>query len=296
MSKKVVIVGGVAGGASAAARARRLSEDAEIILVERGPDVSFANCGLPYHVGGEIAERDKLLVQTPCSLRARFNLDVRVNTEAVRIDPRTRTVELRNVRTGDTRTESYTDLVLSPGAAPLTPPIPGIDRPGNFVVRNVPDIDRIMAWLGAKSAKRAVVVGGGYIGLEMAEQLAHRGLKVAVAEALPQVMAPLDADMAAWIHAELARHGVDTAPWRRGRRRLRLPRQTSPPLRPSWCSSSGRRLQADIVILGLGVKPEVSLARDAGLEIGARGGIRVDEHMRTSRARHLRGGRRGGGA
>ena len=208
MKKRVIIIGGVAGGASAATRLRRLDEEAEIILVERGPHVSFANCGLPYYVGGEIAPREKLLVQTPEKLRQRHKLDVRVNTEAVRIDRAARTVELRDVVTGDVRVEEFTHLVLSPGAAPLRPPIPGIDRAGHFTVRNVPDVDRIIEWLEGTTAKTVVVVGGGYIGLEMAEQLRHRGLVVTVAEALPQVMAPLDPEMAAMLHTELRRNNV----------------------------------------------------------------------------------------
>ena len=279
--KRIVVVGGVAGGASAAARARRLSESAEIVVFERGPDVSFANCGLPYYVGGEITEREDLLLHTPDSLKSRFNLDVRVRTEVVAIDRDNRRVKAREMDGSKEYEQPYDALVLAPGASPLTPPIPGIDRPGHFTVRNVPDVDRIMAWLKERGPARAVVVGGGYIGLEMAEQLHHRGLSVTVVEALDQVMAPLDADMAAWVHLELLRNGVE----------LRLADPVSGFERPAnderaqtsvVLLQSGQRLPADLVVLGLGVRPETDLARNAGLEIGASGGIRVDERMRTS--------------
>ena len=206
--KRIIIIGGVAGGASAAARARRLSEAAKIIVVERGPYVSFANCGLPYIVGGEIAEERTLLVQTPDSLRNRFNLDVRVLTEAVRIDRQAREIELHDLTLDASYREAYDALVLSTGAAPLKPPVPGIERPGHFTVRGIPDVKAMVAWIEDREAQRAVVVGGGYIGLEMAEQLQRRGLTVAVAEALPQVMAPLDPEMAGWLHEELRAHGV----------------------------------------------------------------------------------------
>jgi NADPH-dependent 2,4-dienoyl-CoA reductase/sulfur reductase-like enzyme len=200
--KTIVIVGGVAGGASAAARARRLCEDCEIIIFERGPHVSFANCGLPYFVGGEIAEQDSLLVQTPDSLKARFNLDVRINTEVIRIDRANQRIQVRESETGRKYEEAYDALVLSTGASPLRPPIPGFERPNHFVVRNIPDVERIMAWSKDCQRCRAVVVGGGYIGLEMAEQLRHRGFDVTVVEASPQVMTPFDPEMAAWLQAE----------------------------------------------------------------------------------------------
>lgn len=282
-AKRLVIVGGVAGGASAAARARRLSEEAEIIVFERGPDVSFANCGLPYHVGGEIPNRADLLLQTPQSLRARFNLDVRVRTEVVAIDRAARQVKVRDLADGREYEQAYDALILATGASPLLPPIPGIDRPGHFAVRNVPDVDSILGWIQTRPARRAVVVGGGYIGLEMAEQLHRRGLSVALVEALPQVMAPLDPEMAAWLHQELRAQGVD----------LRLndavaafeaPRAEEAAQASVVVLKSGARLPADLVILGLGVKPEAKLAREAGLEIGALGGVRVNEQMQTSDA------------
>lgn len=279
--KRLIIVGGVAGGASAAARARRLCEDCEIIVMERGPHVSFANCGLPYFVGGEIVEPDALLVQTPASLRARFNLDVRVNTEVIAIDRAARRVRARDLATGREYEERYDALVLSVGAAPLRPPIPGIDRPNHFTVRTIPDVERIMDWSRGCDRCRAVVVGGGYIGLEMAEQLRRRGFGVTLVEALPQVMAPLDPEMAAWLHAELCAHDValylgDPVA------AFEAPTAAEPARASIVVLKSGRRLPADSVILGLGVKPETRLAREAGLEIGALGGIRVDEHLRTS--------------
>lgn len=278
---RVIVVGGVAGGASAAARLRRLSEDAEILVFERGPHVSFANCGLPYYIGGEITREKDLLVQTPKGLHSRFNLDVRVLSEVTAIDRDKKEVTVRKVETGETYTERYDALVLSTGAAPMRPPIPGIDRPGQFVLRNVPDTMAIDAWIRDHHARRAVVVGGGYIGLEMAEQLHRRGLQVSVVEALPQVLAILDPEMAEFLHVELRSNGVD----------LHLSDAVASfeaPADPKEAAASvvvlksGTRLPADIVILGIGVKPEAGLAKDAGLEIGKLGGVRVDDRMQTS--------------
>jgi len=279
--QRLVIVGGVAGGASAAARARRLSETADIIVFERGPHVSFANCGLPYHVGGEIAERDALLLQTPQSLRARFNLDVRVRTEVQAVDRARRCVHVRDLDSGREYDQSYDALILAPGAAPLRPPIPGIEREGHFTVRDVPDADRIKAWVRERRPRRAVVVGGGYIGLELVEQLVHAGLEVSLAEALPQVMSALDREMAAWLHAELranhvALHLGDAVA------AFEAPAAGESAAASVVVLKTGKRLPADLVILGLGVKPEVGLARQAGLETGKLGGIRVDDHLRTS--------------
>jgi NADPH-dependent 2,4-dienoyl-CoA reductase/sulfur reductase-like enzyme/rhodanese-related sulfurtransferase len=281
MKKRIIVVGGVAGGASAAARARRLCEDCEIVVFERGPHVSFANCGLPYFVGGEIAEQDSLLVQTPQSLKARFNLDVRVNTEVIAIDRAARQVKVRELTTTTESEEPYDALVLSTGASPLKPPIPGIDRPNHFTVRNIPDVEKIMAWSKDCQRCRAVVVGGGYIGLEMAEQLQRRGFAVTVVEALPQVMAPLDPEMAAWLHREIRANGIalhlnDPVA------AFEAPTEKEPARASIVVLKSGARLPADSVILGLGVKPEVGLARTARLEIGERGGIRVNEHLQTS--------------
>lgn len=284
-NKRLIVVGGVAGGASAAARARRLCEDCEIIVFERGPYVSFANCGLPYFVGGEIAEQDSLLVQTPDSLKARFNLDVRINTEVIRLDRAVRRIRVREVDTGREYEEAYDALILSTGASPLKPPLPGIERPNHFVVRDIPDVERIMAWSKDCQRCRAVVVGGGYIGLEMAEQLRHRGFHVRVVEALPQVMTPLDPEMAAWLHAELRANGV-VLHLNNPVVSFEPPSEGEPARASIVVLKSGHRLPADSVVLGLGVTPEVSLAKDAGLEIGKLGGIRVNEHLQTS-DRHI---------
>lgn len=279
---RLVIIGGVAGGASAAARARRLSEEAEIIVLERGPHVSFANCGLPYFVGGEIANEEDLLVQTPKSLHSRFNLDVRVNSEVVSIDREAKVVNVRELANDREYALPYDALIISTGAAPLTPPIPGIERDGHFTVRNVPDVVRIKSWISESEGTRAVVVGGGYIGLEMAEQLVrHGGVSVSLVEALPQVMAPLDPEMAAWLHLELKQHGVELCTGS-AVAAFEAPSDAEPARASIVVLKDGRRLPADVVILGMGVKPESSLAKAAGLEIGERGGIRVNERMQTS--------------
>ncbi len=280
--QRLVIIGGVAGGASAAARARRLSEEAEIIVLERGPHVSFANCGLPYFVGGEIVNEEDLLVQTPKSLHSRFNLNVRVNSEVVSIDREAKVVNVRELANGREYALPYDALVISTGAAPLTPPIPGIGRDGHFVVRNVPDVVRIKSWISESEDTRAVVVGGGYIGLEMAEQLVrHGGVSVSLVEALPQVMAPLDPEMAAWLHLELQQHGVELCTGS-AVAAFEAPSDAEPARASIVVLKDGRRLPADVVILGMGVKPESALAKAAGLEIGERGGIRVNERMQTS--------------
>ena len=291
---KVIIVGGVAGGASCAARLRRLDENAEILMVERGPYVSYANCGLPYHVGGAIAEESSLLVATEQTFRETFAIDCRTRCEVIGIAAAQKTVELKNLVTGEVTTETYDKLVLSPGAAPIRPPLPGIDLPGIFSVRTVPDARSIREWLdrgtadqaGMNSysgyqtvmpAKRAVVVGGGFIGLEMVENLAHRGLDVTLIERLNQVMPPLDPEMARLVERYIVRHGVE----------LELNDgvagfEQSADGALEVLTASGKRLPADIVILAIGVRPETEMAKMAGLEIGQRGGIRVDEQMRTS--------------
>lgn len=279
--KRIVIIGGVAGGASAAARARRLSESAEIVVLERGPHVSFANCGLPYYVGGEIPNEEELLLQTPASLRARFNLDVRVRSEVLAIHPQEQKLTVRDLASGQEYTESYDALIISTGASPIRPPIPGIDRAGHFTVRNIPDVEQIVCWLQKTSARRAVVVGGGYIGLEMAEQLKRRGLAVSVVEALPQVMAPLDPEMAAWLHQELRANGLELF-LNDPVARFDVPQANEQAKASVVVLKSGRRLPADVVVLGLGVKPESNLARQAGLVIGALGGICVNQHLQTS--------------
>ncbi|PIR00204.1 MAG: CoA-disulfide reductase [Nitrospinae bacterium CG11_big_fil_rev_8_21_14_0_20_45_15] len=280
--KRILIIGGVAGGASAAAHARRLSEETEIIMFERGPHVSFANCGLPYFIGGEISDKSDLLVQTPESLRARFNLDVRVLSEVKEINPKERWVRVFNHQNNEEYRESYDDLIISTGASPLKPPIPGIDHPAHFSLRSIPDAEAILDWIETNKARRAVIVGGGFIGLEMAEQLQRRGLQVAVVEALSQVMAAFDPEMAAWLHQELKVNGVD----------LRLNDGVSAFIAPQADEGhqsivelkSGARLPADLVILGIGVRAESQLALQAGLETGKRGGIRVNNMLRTSDA------------
>ncbi|MBE0603071.1 MAG: FAD-dependent oxidoreductase [Deltaproteobacteria bacterium] len=276
---KAIIVGGVAGGASCAARLRRLDEKAEILLVERGPYVSYANCGLPYHVGGSIEQESSLLVATEQTFRVRFALDCRTHCEVIGISAERKTVELKDRKTGEVTTEKYDKLVLSPGAAPIRPPLPGIDLPGIFSVRTVPDARGIREWLDRTVTKpgRAVVVGGGFIGLEMVENLVRRGLEVTVIEKLDQVMPPLDPEMARLAEPYMADHGV----------RLELDdgvagfRQSADGSL-EVLASSGKSYPADIVILAIGVRPETALAKMAGIEIGLRGGIRVDEQMRTT--------------
>jgi NADPH-dependent 2,4-dienoyl-CoA reductase/sulfur reductase-like enzyme/rhodanese-related sulfurtransferase len=291
---KVIIVGGVAGGASCAARLRRLDEKAEILLVERGPYVSYANCGLPYHVSGVIEQESSLLVSTEQTFRTMFAIDCRTRCEVVGISAKKKTVELKNHVSGEVTTEKYDKLVLSPGAAPIRPPLPGIDLPGIFSVRTVPDAREIREWierggsdlteeqhtssgLPLDKTKRAVVIGGGYIGLEMAENLVHRGLEVTLVEMLDQVMPPLDPECARLVERHLEKHGV----------RLALNdavagfKQTESGSL-EVLTKSGKAHPADIVILAIGVRPETELAKMAGIEIGQLGGIRVDEQMRTS--------------
>ena len=291
---KVIIVGGVAGGASCAARLRRLDEKAEILMVERGPYISYANCGLPYHISGIIAKESSLLVANEQVFRGNFAVEVRTNCEAIAISPKQKTVDLRNVATGEVTTESYDKLVLSPGAPSVRPPLPGIDRPGIFQVRTVPDARAIREWIErgttflagmnnysgiqfVKPARRAVVIGGGFIGLETAENLMHLGFEVTLVEMLDQVLAPLDREFAHLVEEYLKRHGLQLA-LNDGVAAFRqldggaLEVQTK----------AGKAYPADLVILALGVRPDTTLARAAGLAIGERGGIRVDEQMRTS--------------
>ncbi len=273
---KILIIGGVAGGASAAARARRLDEQAEIILFERGPYVSFANCGLPYHIGGEIAQRDRLLVQTPESLRSRMHLDVRVRSEVTAIDRAAKTVAVRDLVRNHSYSESYDALVLSPGAEPIRPPLPGIDLPQVRTLRTLEDMDAIKNIIDEETPAHAVVVGGGYIGLEMAEALRARNVRVTLVELAAQVMSPVDPEIAAPLQDELLRHGVD----------LRLKTSvTGFAARDGALAvslSTGETLTCGLAMLAIGVRPDIGLARAAGLTIGARGGIAVDDHMRTS--------------
>lgn len=274
--KTIVIVGGVAGGASCATRLRRMDETAEIIMLERGPYASFANCGLPYHIGGIIESEDALLVAKAPLFKDRFGIDLRTGNEAIKIDRDAREVEIREVATGRIYRQRYDALVLAPGATPLRPPLPGIDLPGIFTLRNIPDMRQIQAWIAQRSAKSAVVVGGGFIGLEMAENLRHLGLQVSIVEMLPQVMPPMDAEMVAPVHEYLVSKGVrlilGTAVAGFAEKDGRIEVQTK----------SGVADTGDIVILAIGVRPETALAKDAGITLGERGGIRVDAQMRTS--------------
>ena len=272
---KLVIIGGVAGGASAAARARRLSEGAEIVLFERGPEVSFANCGLPYYVGGLIAQREKLLVTTAERLHARFNLDVRTRSSVEAIDRAAKKVRIRDLASGQEYEESYDKLILAPGAAPVRPPIPGIDLPGLYTLRNLQDVDQIKARID-RGVKQAVVVGAGFIGLELVENLVRRGIAATLVELQDQVLPPLDKEMTTPILQTLAAKGVTV-----------LLSQSAVGFEQTADGllvrlKSGESLPAQLVILGVGVRPENKLAVDAGLAVGPRGGIRVNDHLLTS--------------
>ena len=271
---KLVIVGGVAGGASAATRARRLSEKANIVVFERGPYVSFANCGLPCYVGGEIEDRDKLLVVTPERMRERYKLDVRVRTSVESIDRKTKTIHAHDLATGQEYRESYDKLILAPGASPIWPEIPGIDLPGIFTLRDLRDVDRIKERVD-RGLKRAVVVGGGYIGQEMVENLVRRGVTTTLVQSHDEVLSSFDKEMTAPIAAHLVEHGVElllndsAGAFAQGHDGLEVRLR------------SGRCLATQMVILGVGVRPENSLAVAAGLAVGPRGGIRVNDHLQT---------------
>ena len=273
---KLLIIGGVAGGATAAARARRLNEDAEIILFERGEFISFANCGLPYYIGGVITERDNLLVITVAEFVKRYAVDVRIFSEVTAIDRKNRTVEVRNTKTGETYRQPYDKIIMSPGAEPLKPPIEGIDLDNIFNLRNIPDSDRIKSFVDTRRPKAAVIVGGGFIGLEMAENLAIRGIRTTIVEKLDQVMPSLDFEMAAFMSAHLKEKGVECVlgdgikAFSQGLDGLIVH------------TEKGCRLPCDLAVLSIGVRPENRLARDAGLEIGGRGGVVVTATMQTS--------------
>ncbi|MFM4977116.1 FAD-dependent oxidoreductase [Aeromonas rivipollensis] len=284
--KRILIVGGVAGGASAAARARRVSEEAEIVMFERGEFVSFANCGLPYHIGGDIPNRDALLLQTPQSFKRRFNVDVRVFHEVIEIDKGGKSLLVRNLQTGEERREPYDMLLLSPGAVPIRPPFPGIDSPGVHTLRNIPDMDRILATLHHDKPRHVTVVGGGFIGLEMMEALHQRKLEVTLLELSDQVMAPVDKEMANMLHARIREEGIDLR-LRTGLsaiERLDVPAEKglAVPAGLRLTLNDGSHLDTGLLILAIGVKPETLLAAKAGLELGPRGGIKVDASMRTS--------------
>jgi NADPH-dependent 2,4-dienoyl-CoA reductase/sulfur reductase-like enzyme/rhodanese-related sulfurtransferase len=266
---RIVVIGGVAGGMSAATRSRRLDADAEIIVVEKSGYVSYANCGLPYYVGGIIEEERDLLLQTPASLHARFRLDVRVLSEVISISRSEKTVAVTNLLSGETYELSYDKLILSPGASPIVPPIPGVERA--LTLRTVEDVERIVARVDQKPAT-AVVIGGGFIGVEIAENLIHRGIKTAVIEASDQVLAPLDPEMATLVAKEMIAHGVD----------LQLSVSASAIGTHSVTLSDGSEVPAELVILAIGVRPEISLAKAAGIKVGTRNGIEVDDFNRTS--------------
>lgn len=276
MGKKTVIIGGVAGGASAAARLRRVDETAEIVMFERGEYISFANCGLPYYIGGAIEERSALLVQTPEAMKARFEMDVRVQQEVTAINRDRKTVTVRKVTTGETYEESYDALVLSPGSTPLKPPIPGIDAPNIFTLWNIPDTDAVKSYVTDKRPRRAAVIGGGFIGIEMAENFRDLKLEVSLVEMLDQVMAPIDFEMAQSVHQHLRAKGVrlylsdgvKSFEYNNGVTLITL--------------QSGKQIEADVVLLSIGIRANTQLAKESGLAINERGGIVVDETLRTS--------------
>ncbi|MFC4387087.1 CoA-disulfide reductase [Gracilibacillus marinus] len=273
--KKIIIVGGVAGGATAAARLRRLNEDAEIILFERGEHISFANCGLPYYIGETIKQREKLLVQTVEGMTNRFQLDIRTQTEVVKINPIEKVIEAKNLKTGVKYVESYDTIILSPGASPIIPSFNGLEKANNvFTLRNIPDTDRIKSFVDTNKPQKATVVGGGFIGLEMAENLVERGIEVTLVEMADQVMAPLDKEMAAIVHEHLFEHGIQlllkdgVKAFHENGQKIEL--------------NSGKIIGQDIVILSIGVKPESKLAKEANIAVHERGGILVNEYFETS--------------
>ncbi len=291
---KVIIIGGVAGGASCAARLRRLDEKAEILMVERGPYVSYANCGLPYHVGGVIERESSLLLGSVHTFKSMFNIEVRTNCEAQEISPKEKFVKLRNTITGEISIQVYDKLVLSPGAVSVRPPLPGIELPGIFHVRTVPDAKAINEWIEKgnpflagmykysgfqilRPKTRAVVIGGGFIGLEMVENLVHRGFDVTLIEMLDHVLPPVDLEHASMVEDLLKLHGVHLA---MGDGVSGFKKTAAGAIEVE--TKSGKIYPADIVILALGVRPDIALAKSAGLTIGDKGGIRVDEQMRTS--------------
>ena len=276
MGVKLVIVGGVAGGATAAARARRIDEEAQIVIFERGEYISFANCGLPYYIGNVIKKRDDLLLATPEEFKRRYRIDVRIFSEVTGIDPDEKTVEVKNTRTGEVYREPYDKLIVSPGAQPIKPPLEGIDLENIFHLRNIPDSDRIKKIVDDKIPERAVVVGGGFIGLEMAENLAERGVKTTIVEMLDQVLPSLDWEMAAILHEHLESKNVDLE-MENGVKGFS---QSGDRIVVS--TNKGRDIECDMVLLSVGVRPENQLAKQACLEIGPTGGIWVDATMRTS--------------
>jgi NADPH-dependent 2,4-dienoyl-CoA reductase/sulfur reductase-like enzyme/rhodanese-related sulfurtransferase len=276
MSKKVVIVGGVAGGASTAARLRRLDENAEIIIMERGPFISFANCGLPYHIGGIISNRNELILQMPEDMKTRFNVDVRINNEVTGINRDKKTVSVYNNKTGGKYEESYDKLVLSPGSTPFVPPIPGIKADNHFVLWTIPDMDKIISYIKKHAPKTAAVIGGGFIGLEMVENLSELGIEVSLVEMMDQVMQPLDYDMAQFVHRQLSKHHVRLF-LGDGVREFK-----STGVGTQVTLQSGLNIGVDLVIMAIGIRPNSKLALDAGLKTNKRGGIIVNKNLETS--------------
>ncbi|MBS4190581.1 CoA-disulfide reductase [Bacillus sp. FJAT-49705] len=275
MSKKVIIVGGVAGGATAAAKLRRNNEEIEIILVERGEHISFANCGLPYYIGETIKDRSKLLVQTVKGMSERFNLDIRNLSEVLSIDPENKKVTIKNLKTDVVYEEAYDKLLLSPGARPIVPPIPGLqEAEALFTLRNIPDTDKIKNYVDQQNPKKAIVIGGGFIGIEMAENLVDRGIAVTLIEMANQIMAPIDFEMASILHTHLKEKGVQLV--------LENGVQSFADNGKRVILSDGTKIETDITILSIGVRPENELAKAAGLHLGERGGIIVNEYLQTS--------------
>ncbi len=282
---KVLIIGGVAGGATAAARLRRNDESAEIIVFEKGPYMSFANCGLPYYIGGVIEERDELLLQTPEGMKSRYNIEVRVNSEVISIDRDNKIVEFVNHKTNEKNTESYDKLILSPGAAPIVPPIPGINNDKIFTLRNVPDTDMIVSKVKGDHVKTATVVGAGFIGVEMAENLKELGIEVTLIEATDQIMAPFDKDIAAFARDEVRKHGVNlilnnsVKQFIDSSERAEMMEDKKPII---TVLADGTEIVSDMVIWAIGVKPETRFAADSGIEITDRGAFIVNDHMQTN--------------
>ena len=275
MAQKIIIVGGVAGGATAAARLRRISEDVEIILIERGENISFANCGLPYYIGETIKDRSKLLVQTVKGMSERFNLDIRNLSEVTSINPENKTVMIKNLQTGEVYEESYDKLLLSPGARPIVPPIPGLNESQwLFTLRNIPDTDKIKNYVDMENPTKAVVIGGGFIGIEMAENLVDRGMEVTIVEKGNQIMTPIDYEMASILHTHLKEKGVKLL--------LENGVESFTDQGKKVILSDGTEIETDMTILSIGVRPENELAKTAGLELGERGGIIVNEYLQTS--------------
>jgi NADPH-dependent 2,4-dienoyl-CoA reductase/sulfur reductase-like enzyme/rhodanese-related sulfurtransferase len=276
MSKRIIIVGGVAGGASCAARMRRLDESAEIVMFEKGDYISFANCGLPYYIGDMIKGRENLIIQTPQRFRDRFNVDVRTGSEVVLIDPIGKTVAVRTKES--TYIERYDFLVLSPGTSPVRPSIRGMDSPVVFTLRNIPDTDRIRSWVDKKLARRAVVIGGGFIGLEMIENLRHRGLEVTLVEMLDQVFTPADKEMSSVLHQHLSMNSVRLI-LGDGVKEIMPTNDTSAEV----LLNSGERIPTELVIVSIGVKPDTEFVKKSGIALSDRGAIIVDDHMRTDK-------------